>query len=240
MQKLLINSVGERDYSAQETCHLLLQLPMFKASRDFIVLNLDGSRAVEDRLEEAQHATVPSLVDHYVHRPNNSLFNDRTLLEFTRQYTTCMPKTVGSEPSCRNKSIVVIPCPYCSPDPTGPKYQQYCRQSLMQHKSFRQLNGFLDDSESYVEAYASFLQCGLVSPCLEEDIHRLQQQHADQISEECSDPEVCVLACIILYTCTRLHIYVCTCMYIIYPLCMCTGLLLTGTNPAHQPTITTC
>ena len=46
VQKLLINSVGERDYSAQETCHLLLQLPMFKASWDFIVLSLDGSRAV--------------------------------------------------------------------------------------------------------------------------------------------------------------------------------------------------
>ena len=30
VQKLLVNTVGERDYSAQETCHLLLQLPMFK------------------------------------------------------------------------------------------------------------------------------------------------------------------------------------------------------------------
>ena len=29
VQKLLINTVGERDYSAQETCHLLPQLPMF-------------------------------------------------------------------------------------------------------------------------------------------------------------------------------------------------------------------
>jgi len=47
VQKLLINSIGERDYSSQETCHLLLQLPMFKASRDFIVLSLDGSRLVE-------------------------------------------------------------------------------------------------------------------------------------------------------------------------------------------------
>ena len=33
VQKLFINTVGERDYSAQETCHLLLQLPMYKASR---------------------------------------------------------------------------------------------------------------------------------------------------------------------------------------------------------------
>ena len=42
VQKLLINSVGERVYSAQETCHLLLQLPKFKASRDFNVLSLDA------------------------------------------------------------------------------------------------------------------------------------------------------------------------------------------------------
>ena len=51
VQKLLINSVGERDYSAQETCHLLLQLPMFKAFRNFTVLSLDGSRAVQEQLD---------------------------------------------------------------------------------------------------------------------------------------------------------------------------------------------
>ena len=66
VQKLLINTVGERDYSAQETHHLLLQLPMFKSSRDFIILSLDGSRAVEDRLDEEQHATAPSTIDHYL------------------------------------------------------------------------------------------------------------------------------------------------------------------------------
>ena len=31
VQKILINSIGERDYTAQETCHLLLQLPMYHA-----------------------------------------------------------------------------------------------------------------------------------------------------------------------------------------------------------------
>ena len=41
IQKLLINSISERDFSAQETCHLLLQLPMFKASPDFVILSLD-------------------------------------------------------------------------------------------------------------------------------------------------------------------------------------------------------
>ena len=131
VQKLLINSVGERDDSAQETCHLLLQLPMFKSSRDFIVLSLDGSRAVEDQLQEEQHATAPSIIDHYIQRPDSPQFNDLTLLEFARQYS--MPKTLGSQPTRRSRRIVVIPRPYCSSDPAGPKYEQHCRQSLMQH-----------------------------------------------------------------------------------------------------------
>ena len=192
VQKLLINTVGERDYSAQETCHLLLQLPMFKASREFVVLSLDGSRALENRLEEQQQATAPSTLDHYMHRPHSLQFNNMTLLEFARQYT--MPKTVGSDPSRRSKAVVVIPRPYCSPDPTAPKYEQYCRQSLMQHKSFRLLDDLLADSASYIDAYAAFLLSGLVPPCLEDDIHRLQQ-HTDQQSEEHSDTEVSVYTC---------------------------------------------
>ena len=40
VHKLLINSVGRWDYSVQDTCHLLLQLPMV-SSCDFIVLNLE-------------------------------------------------------------------------------------------------------------------------------------------------------------------------------------------------------
>ena len=173
VQKLLINTIGERDYSTQETCHLLLQLPMLKTSREFLILSLDGSRAVEDRLEEDHSATALSTIDHYMYRPYSSHFNDMTLLEFARRYT--MPKKVGMEPSRGTKRIVVIPRPYCSPDPTGLKYEQYCRQSLMRHKYFRQLNNLLDGSDSYVDAYAAFLQSSLVPPCLEDDLHKLQQ-----------------------------------------------------------------
>ena len=91
---------------------------MFKASHDFIVLSLDGSHAVEDKLEEeGQCATALSIVDHYMGRPNSALFNSMTLLEFARQYS--MPKTLGAEPTHRSRRIVVV-----SPDPAG-KYEQY-------------------------------------------------------------------------------------------------------------------
>ena len=38
VQKLLISTTAEQDYSAQETCHLLLMLPMYMASCDFEML----------------------------------------------------------------------------------------------------------------------------------------------------------------------------------------------------------
>ena len=85
-----------------------------------------------------------------MHRPTTPPFDTITLIEFARQYH--MPKTLGSQPTRRNRQIVVIPRPYCSPDPADPKYEQYCRQRLMQHKCFRQLYHLLAGNETYIEA----------------------------------------------------------------------------------------
>ena len=108
VQKLLINSVGERDYSAQETCHLLLQLPMFRASRDFIMLSLDRSRAVEDRLDEDQPATALSALDHYIGRPTtHSVQGDDTA---TLRSAVHHAQAVGFKPISEEKSC----CGDCS------------------------------------------------------------------------------------------------------------------------------
>ena len=87
-----------------------------------------------------------------------------------------MPKTLGTEPTRRSKQVLVIPRPYSSPDPTSPKYEQYCRQSLMQHKPFLQLSDLLGEFETHVAAYAVFLQSGNVPPSLHDDVHRLEQE----------------------------------------------------------------
>ena len=65
----------------------MLQLPMFKASRDFVVLSLDGSCAVDEHLDEDQPATVLSALDHYISRPATAQFQNMTLLCFVQQYT---------------------------------------------------------------------------------------------------------------------------------------------------------
>ena len=137
VQKLLTNSVGERDISAQETCHLLLQLPLVKSTRDYIILSVDGSRQVqESESRDSTTATVPSILDHYIQRPCNSTFEGMALLNFAQNYS--MPKEPGTPPKKHKMKIVTVR-PYFSPDPTGPNYEQYCRQKLMLYVPFRHI-----------------------------------------------------------------------------------------------------
>ena len=70
-QKLLISTIGERDYSSQETCHILLQLPMFKASKNYVILSLDGSHMIQQNSREGELATAHLILDHYIRRPSS-------------------------------------------------------------------------------------------------------------------------------------------------------------------------
>ena len=105
-------------------------LPMYTASRDFVMLSLDGSRQVEERLEEGKPATALSALDHYTSRPAIPQFEEMTLLHFVQHYS--MPKSVGEEPVVRKMGAQ----PHCSPDTSGPQYEQYCQQKLMVHRPF--------------------------------------------------------------------------------------------------------
>ena len=85
---------------------------------------------------------------------------------------------------------MVIVRPFCSPDPNGPNYEQYCRQKLMLYKPFRRQQELMGEGDTYATAYAVFLQSGNVPHSLEDDIHRLEQQ--SQQTSENDSLEVCV------------------------------------------------
>ena len=113
VQMILINSVGERNYSAQETCHLL-QLTLYYDTRDFVILSLDGSREVDNKLDEGKvvtHIWTTTVL--------TAEFQDLTILQFVKRYR--IPERIGDDLVHRNKEVVVLVCPYCSPDPEGPK-----------------------------------------------------------------------------------------------------------------------
>jgi len=172
VQKVMISSVGERDFSAQETCHLLLQLPMFRASRDFVVLSLDYSRQLEDHFEENECVTVDSPLEHYCARPVTPEFANMTLLQFVQRFKTS--RKVGEGLTCRKKHVVVIVRPCISPDPQGPNYEQYCRQKLMLYQPFRKIEQLLGTCYTHADAYLTYLQSNTVPATLADDILRLE------------------------------------------------------------------
>ena len=106
VQKLLTSTVGKRDFSAQETCHLLLVLPMVRSSRDFVVLSLDGSREVDNNLEADKPVTVESQLDQYCARPDTVDFNQLSLLEFVEQYKISKKKGFSFVP--RKKEVTSL------------------------------------------------------------------------------------------------------------------------------------
>ena len=147
-------------------------LPMVRSCRDFVVLSLDGSQEVDDNLEADNPVTVDSLLDQYCTRPDTGDFNKVTLLEFVEQYK--IPKKIGVAFIPRKKEMLVISRPYCSPDPDVPQYEQYCREKLMLHQLFRQLENLLAGYQSNEDAYAAFFKSEKALILLADDIQQLE------------------------------------------------------------------
>ena len=116
-----------------------------------------------------------------------------------------MPKKTSSKPSKRRKKVVVIIRLYCSPDPQGPKYEQYCQQKLVLHVPFRHQSELRGNTTTFTAVYASFLQSGSIPSSPEDDIHRIQQL-SEQPSED-EDSEVSLLAVLCISVCTVLSVY---------------------------------
>ena len=171
VQKLLISTVGERDFSAQETCHLLLQLPLCCATKDFIILSLDDCRIVEDHLDNERPTTAPSPLDHYIARPNSPLFQSMLLLHLTQNYS--MPTAHRSEVVRRSKSVVVIVKPHLSSDTDGPQYEHYCKQQLKLCKPFRQISSLIAGFDTFIEAYTAYARSNEIPLSLENDIQQI-------------------------------------------------------------------
>ena len=92
-----------------------------------VILSLDGSREVDNKLDEGKVVTIDSYLDHYCAQPATAEFQELTISMFVGQYR--IPKRIGDDLFHRKKEVVVIVRPYCSPDPEGPKYEQYCKRS---------------------------------------------------------------------------------------------------------------
>ena len=184
-QRLLLHTVAERDYSAQETCHLLLQLPMYHCSRQFITLNL----AKNGSLRRLEGVTGLSPLQNYWNRSedleNISLFS----LNLTHKVLKGIWKERG------NSNIIIRVFPRPSPVRNGPDWTDYCRSKVLLHVPHRKDTVWQpahseDGPVDWPQVYANYLDviesappdllgCPVDDPALGEE-----EEHEDAASED--------------------------------------------------------
>jgi hypothetical protein len=159
-QKLLIHTVGERDFSAQETCHHFLQLPLYNSSRNFVSLNLnkEANRQLRDSNENDPNnenngimKTEPSPLQKYCNRPAE--FEELSLFKLYQQYKLVK----GNWVECPGENVVRIwPCP--SPIRNGPQWEEFCRVKVLLHVRYRDLLTLTENNTlSWIDLYNQHL-----------------------------------------------------------------------------------
>jgi hypothetical protein len=134
-QKLLTHMVEERNYSVQETCHLLLQILLYHSSWNFVCLNLNKEANCQLHNRNENNANdeddkimkmEPSPLQRYCNRP--SKLDELSLFRLYLQYKLVK----GNWEKCNNENIVRIwPQPY--PIRNGPQWKEFCHVKVLLH-----------------------------------------------------------------------------------------------------------
>ena len=81
IRSAMIKSIGERDFSAQETAHMLLGLPLYSCTYTFATVSLDDSKTIEiQHSSKTTVATKLSILQCYADRVHNCQ-HDQTILQ---------------------------------------------------------------------------------------------------------------------------------------------------------------
>ena len=143
ISSLVIKTVGERDYSAQEVFHILFGWPLYNSSRSFVVLNLaDNNEWRNINIDQNDQSVQEgrNIIEKYRSRPTENSrrvdWDSMTLLHFCKNYYTRNYRGQVHY-SKKNKEMVVrvfprIKNPYDTGDP-----EMYYRLHVILNVPFR-------------------------------------------------------------------------------------------------------
>ena len=139
----MIKSLGERDFSAQETMHHLLSLKLHSTTFHVKSFSLNGSRRLQKSGNpDNRNCTSDSFLDVYANR--NSFSNKfpgivkTNFMEFATKY-----KLANNKLEQRNDNIIPNVFPTYSSNPKGKYYSLYCKFQLLRFKPWK---NSLDDA----------------------------------------------------------------------------------------------
>lgn len=134
IKKVVMKTVGERDYAAQETMHHVLSLKLHSSSFNVIPVSLNGSQKVSNvaPVENGGIRTSNSLVDHYANHDQSDNSAEVMNLNFI-QFATKF-KVVRSKLTKMPENIIPKVFPSYSSNSRGPNFTLYCKYQLLRYK----------------------------------------------------------------------------------------------------------
>jgi hypothetical protein len=159
-QKMLSAFAGERDMSAQETCHILLDCPMVRSSR--IVRNLNVSQHEEQEIDFESNTVKKTGVRHRyrVRLDGTTLTAEQRmelegtpLIEFARHWT--WDKGVVKKRGGRGAlpfALNIWPRFECDPE-NEESYENWCYARMILHHAFKKEEELLGNHPSWTTAY---------------------------------------------------------------------------------------
>jgi ATP-dependent DNA helicase PIF1 len=196
-QKMLNKMLGERTYSAQETAHLLLGIPLVRASATFktVYIGPDGSNrelAVQDPDaelaagggEDENLVTDDSWIQRYMNRSPE--MEALSLQDVLTKYSWRKSKWCTK----RDKTKTVLRVyPRFSPNPEDEHYEDYCRTKVILHHPFRDLNTIHDpDDQLWAEIFAHCRASEHVHP--KDTLRYWEEENREQDEDDEEDEEL--------------------------------------------------
>ena len=179
VQKLLLNSIAERDISAQETCHLLLSIPLYHSSRQCVSLNLNaeaprllqgtGSNQENIATEEAGRTTKSALRKYWERAEQFQNFSMYKLYLTHKFVKGCWKR-------CEKENIVRI-FPRPSALRNGDQWEEFCQVKVLLHVPHRSLEELNEDNIPWSTIYSQHLDT------INSDPNDLLGQEVDEESE---------------------------------------------------------
>ena len=151
IQQLLTKSVAERDYSSQEVAHLLMGLPLYHSTRQFVVLTIGKEEWVQisNRPGESS-AEGDNVIEVYKKRPRS--YESLTLEEFAKNIYRNGKKEMQKDVQ-RKKSAILQVYPKLRLDTSSTTEQKnaFYRQKLLLSSAWRREEDVMGNHATWEE-----------------------------------------------------------------------------------------
>ncbi len=162
IKTVIMKTLGQRDFSAQEVMHHLMSLKLISSSFNVIQISLNPSRKIKNKPKDGDNVTHDSLLDTYAKREKYSKtipdIMNLILINFVTKY-----KVVNNKLTNQPENVIPTTLPVYSANPKGLNFGLYCKYQLLKYKPWQTTpnNAWgdqLGDNEMYINSWRDFLQ----------------------------------------------------------------------------------